>query len=423
MNPDTAGPDDVVDLFAGPGGWDVAAVELGLDPLGIEVDADACATRLRAGLRTRRGGVDALAPRAVAPHGIRGLIASPPCPAFSKAGSRTGHDDLGELIRRAHTARAGWHDDLLAGHVDGRDLFGAGWHDHTSPLVLEPLRWAAALEPRWVALEQVPEVLPVWRAIAETLAAWGFHVWTGNLLAADYGVPQTRLRAVLIASRDHDVEHPEPSHAKGGTNGRLPWVSMATALGWAPDGVIRTGANTERGGGRLDPYERSSDEPSPTVIGNTGRWLWTSGAAPHRPNRKVAVRHQDEPAPTIAIGHAAPTWLNTGRDWTAGEGRETAQRIAIDEPAPTLTAKSGGQWQWWHDRPATTVAGDARIAAPGHKVGRADDAVRITVAEALVLQGFPADYPVAGNLTAAYKQVGNAVPPPLARAILTEVVR
>lgn len=29
---------NAVDLFAGPGGWDVGARELGLDPLGIELD-------------------------------------------------------------------------------------------------------------------------------------------------------------------------------------------------------------------------------------------------------------------------------------------------------------------------------------------------------------------------------------------------
>jgi len=32
----------VVDLFAGPGGWDVAAVELGLDPLGVEWAGEEC---------------------------------------------------------------------------------------------------------------------------------------------------------------------------------------------------------------------------------------------------------------------------------------------------------------------------------------------------------------------------------------------
>ena len=41
-----------VDLCAGPGGWDVAARDLGMDVSGIEIDAATCRTRRAAGLRT-----------------------------------------------------------------------------------------------------------------------------------------------------------------------------------------------------------------------------------------------------------------------------------------------------------------------------------------------------------------------------------
>ena len=61
----------VLDLFAGPGGWDCAATELGLDPLGIEYDDNACATRKAAGLRTlqaARRPIDAPAPTVMFGH-------------------------------------------------------------------------------------------------------------------------------------------------------------------------------------------------------------------------------------------------------------------------------------------------------------------------------------------------------------------
>lgn len=74
-----------IDLFAGAGGWDWAARELGLDPLGIEWDADACATREAAGLRTLKADVAALNPEHFRP--CRMLIGSPPCPTFSAAGN------------------------------------------------------------------------------------------------------------------------------------------------------------------------------------------------------------------------------------------------------------------------------------------------------------------------------------------------
>lgn len=57
----------VIDLFAGMGGWDLAARELGLDPLGIEHNPDACATREAAGLRTLQADIATLDPAGFAP--------------------------------------------------------------------------------------------------------------------------------------------------------------------------------------------------------------------------------------------------------------------------------------------------------------------------------------------------------------------
>jgi len=46
------------------------------------------------------------------------------------------------------------------------------------------------------------------------------------------------------------------------------------------------------------------------------------------------------------------------------------------------------------------------------------DAIRLTIRDALILQGFPPDYPVQGTRTAQFRQVGDAVPPPLAAAVI-----
>lgn len=63
-------------------------------------------------------------------------------------------------------------------------------------------------------MEEVPDVLPLWRQYAAILRAWGFSMWTGILNAADYGVPQTRKRAILLASRVRTAEPPAPTHAR-----------------------------------------------------------------------------------------------------------------------------------------------------------------------------------------------------------------
>lgn len=85
---------------------------------------------------------------------------------------------------------------------------------------------------------------------------------------------------------------------------------------------------------------------------------------------------------------------------------------------------------WGSTRPATTVAGDPRLIAPGHRcreegchVGQPprrqfDGATRLSLEEASLLQTFPADYPWRGMSKARFKQVGDAVPPLLAAAVV-----
>lgn len=475
----------IVDAFAGPGGWDIAARALGIETVGIEHDRDACATRGVAGLATIRADVSTwpLGPLA---GRVDGLIASPPCQAFSLAGSQLGHLDLD----RIYDAIRGWPEPWSL------DV----WNDARSALILEPLRWAWTLRPRWVACEQVKPCLPVWRALGEKLAEVGYRWWAGILNAADFGVPQTRERAIFIASLDRQPQPPAATHARSPQPTLFgaplePWVSMAEALGWtgevgftriddrgtSPDGyreqdwrstdspaftltekarswsvrgrtepaptvtghrgprwgydgygVVRTGANsmvTGRTAEDVQPYERSMDEPAPTVDAKAGgAWKLIAGN-----QENAAVRGLDEPAPAIAFGHNAAAHrfertdegevgsVNTGLWWKKGGDRDDAQQRSgsAPAPAPALTAKSGGQWHL--TRPATTVQGDSRLWPPGHKVngdGAGTDAIRLSVEDGLLLQSFPADYPVQGTKTAQFRQIGDAVPPLLAYHVL-----
>lgn len=93
---------------------------------------------------------------------------------------------------------------------------------------------------------------------------------------------------------------------------------------------------------------------------------------------------------------------------------------------------------WVFRRPSTTVTSDStgRIGRPGHKHRGPDccaqnrdagvkeaqfqvEAVRLTVEQAAAVQGFPADHPWAGTKADQYRQIGNAVPPPMAQAVLS----
>lgn len=89
--------------------------------------------------------------------------------------------------------------------------------------------------------------------------------------------------------------------------------------------------------------------------------------------------------------------------------------------------------EWTRRRPATTVLPDARIAAPtardrdpnwrpGDKCpSHRTNAIRVSVEEAAVLQGFRADYPWQGSRTRCFLQIGNAVCPPVARLVVAAV--
>lgn len=422
----------ILDLFAGPGGWDVGLALLGMEAVGLEHDATVCKTRAQAGLTTIRTDVSQF-PLDRLKGKVKGLIASPPCQDWSKAG---------QLARRQ--GKTGW-------------------------LVDEPVRYVAELHPQWIAQEQVPLAEEAFEAQAHQYEKEGYHVWVGRLRSERYGVPQTRTRAVLMAHcmRNH-VHPPEPTHQKyvhgqpardeddlfGKTRA---WISMAEALGWgidrfgfprrddlgtSDDGYRerdwRSGEEpaftlTEKARSwevhgfvdtRCDPrdgttQERGFEEPAPTVTTRSGRqWQLKD---PHlrirSSNLRPTSRPLDKPSLPVAFGHHAAGW-----EW--GEG--------------PLEVKPG----WSESRPATTVMGDERIFPPGHKVNARDrqrlgeeqaneryekrdgtNAIKVEPWEALVLQSFPSDYPLAGSRTSQFSQIGDAMPPFLAAAVVGELTQ
>jgi DNA (cytosine-5)-methyltransferase 1 len=113
---------------------------------------------------------------------------------------------------------------------------------------------------------------------------------------------------------------------------------------------------------------------------------------------------------------------------TAPNGRPCDQDVA---------AKMLGSMppRWVCRQPATTVRTSAEVTAPTYRdrdpnwhpgkrpPSQATNAVRVTACQAALLQGFPADYPWQGTRTRQFEQVGNAVPPPLARRVLEEAIR
>jgi DNA (cytosine-5)-methyltransferase 1 len=328
----------IVDLFAGPGGWDVGATRLGLDVTGIERDRAACETRRAAGLGTVEGDVREYGP-ADFPDATD-AFGSPPCQPFSVGGKGAGRKALDAVLGLAQT--------LAARQSITRAL--KDFSDERTGLVLEPLRWAlqaidAGRPYRRILLEQVGTVLPVWEAFAQILRSEGYSVTTGRLSAEEYGVPQTRIRAFLAAVLDGETRLPEPTHQRYRRGelqvqeafGLKPWISMADAIGWGMTHrpALTVAVGTAAGG--PDPSCVGGSGARATLYGerDAGRWIdcrriVDAGQLPaYRGGRRDTIRVTPEDAALLQTFPASHPF----------QGSQTKRYEQIGNAVPCLLAE------------------------------------------------------------------------------------
>lgn len=420
--------DLIVELFAGPGGMSEGMKLAGLPEkkiLGIEWDASACMTATAAGHPRMHADITTLDPKMFGK--VRGIHGSPSCQGFSMAGKGESRGDTDLLLQaiKAMGANPERCDEILAKF---RELAKSP----LSSLSLEPLRWILALRPEWFTLEQVRAVLPLWEAYAEVLRPLGYNVWTGVVNSEQFGVPQTRVRAVALGSLTVDVSAGmTPTHSKFHTaktrrgqldEGVLPYVTMAQALERAGEYVVRSNYGT--GGDPAARGERTQDEPSAAITSKAGRnkILGATHMGDVR-NAHGAVRALEEPSATItsAMDNGNFQWVSDPDE----------MREQLEEHPERVNNQSGEDFDlaWPAQQPSPVVAGRGLVGMPGANGNRfngskksRNDGLRVTVREAGILQSFPADYPWTGTLTKQYEQAGNAVPPLLGQA-MNETVR
>lgn len=307
---------DVVDLFAGAGGTSMGAKALGLESLGFEIDNACVATRHLAGLHTVQDDVCDLDPVDPRWAQIPGFAASPPCQSFSIGGRGDGRKHIDRICAVVRECK-----------------FPLEGVDENTKLIVEPLRWIVTRylteNPyRWIAFEQVPLVLPIWEAYAEVLRELGYSVSTGLLRAEDFGVPQIRLRAILVARLEGEV--------------RLPLPEVRHHTGFAE------------------------------ALGLEGDWSLVSNYSSEAHRGERAVKHSP-----------APSWTLTGRCTRMHLAQGHIQRV----------------------RSMKSVDGNP-----------------LTVSQCGVLQDFSIDYPWYGSRSEVALQVGNAVPPGMATAVLRQAI-
>lgn len=186
---------------------------------------------------------------------------------------------------------------------------------------------------------------------------------------------------------------------------RLPWVSMAEALGWHPEDELEY----QRGEGMK---ERHGDRPgragSEPGTGGVGTSMKRKFRNDNRAN--ACERDLTEPAPSLHFGARSNKvdWVSERPAPTIVTTRRSKDGILVGRQLPEGEGENVGG-HGWED-------GESQPESSG-------EAIRVSLEEALVLQSFPPDYPVQGTKSQRYLQVGNAVPPLLAKAILTQLLK
>lgn len=205
------------------------------------------------------------------------------------------------------------------------------------------------------------------------LGELGYNPQWRVLLAADYGVPQLRRRVFVVGRRDgKKFEFPEPTHSGWSEHTRtfdttkLPHVTASEAFEGLP---------------RLVPV--TSDE---IVDGNYGQ------LAAEVPPGQNYLWHTDRYG-----GRNHFEWRS--RYWTF------LLRLDPNRPSTTLQAQPGpwvGPFHWENVR---TASGEER-------------ARRLRVNEMLRLMSFPDDFKINGTRADVQRQLGNAVPLELGKAVV-----
>lgn len=221
--------------------------------------------------------------------------------------------------------------------------------------------------PEYVFIENVPGMqklkrsngpLPSFKSLLKKL---GYTFDVKVLPALWFGVPQTRERLVLLACRGSGISLPEPTHGPD----KEPYATVQDWIG----GLAPLMA------GQTDAIDASHRAAALSKL-NLARIASTpeGGGRESWPEHLVLDCHKNH------VGHT-----------------DVYGRLAWNKPAAGLTTRC--------------------ISYSNGRFGHPDQDRAISVREAACLQTFPKDFVFCGSLNSRAKQIGNAVPPLMARSV------
>lgn len=250
-------------------------------------------------------------------------------------------------------------------------------------LVGEVARITRELQPTALMLENVPGLggrgKPILDALVEDLEADGYLVNWSVLQVADYGVPQTRRRLVLLAGKGFSIPMPEATHSQHGRNGLPRWRTLRDVLTVAAE-PVRVDEAVKQGGFHTADWH---------VI------------------RKLGTANLER------LRHALP-----------GKSRGALPkhlRPACHQDRDDGFTNTYGRMDW--DQPSSTITAGCLSPSKG-RFGHPEELRTISLREAALIQTFPPHYRFARDkIDSSCSVVGNALPCMFAEAIARRVVR
>jgi DNA (cytosine-5)-methyltransferase 1 len=354
------------DLFSGAGGLSLGLRNAGIRTV-LSVDHDVEAVETHAhhfpGLSVDWDLAEATNVERVAALmtelGISVLAGGPPCQPFSKAGRSGIRDRVRRGLRDPHDQR--------------RDL----WRSF--------LEVAQLVRPAAVLMENVPDMaldreMFILRSIVEELEQLGYAVEERVADSWRYGVPQFRQRLILVALKD-GIRFDWPDEVPDKVTvwnaiGDLPEVEG----GWRPDGGAHGWAEYTR------PQSTYQRRMRATVPPSEQHKVFDHITRPVREDDWLAFEHMDSKTRYSELPKVAKRYREDIFD-------DKYKRLDENDLSRTITAHIAKDGYWYiHPRQGRTI----------------------TVREAARLQSFPDSFRFAGPPSAAFRQIGNAVPPLLA---------
>ncbi|MGQ2941859.1 MAG: DNA cytosine methyltransferase [Blastomonas fulva] len=356
----------VIDLFAGAGGLSIGATDAGCKVHAcVELDAVACKT-LRANASYHGAVLESDVASITGLDLRRAARLAPGDPLIVVGGapcqpfSKAAYwVEDGEESRYRRARTAGIAMERPAAPTEARA-------DARRTLVEEFWRLIFESNADGFVFENVPSIKhprnkPVLDGFRQAAERAGYFVTQVTANAAEFGVAQTRERVFLLGAKRSAPAAPEPSHTLKNEMGRKAAITAGEALA-----------------GFDHPQ---FFEPEELIA---GRWAEHLRTVPPGSNYK---------AHTAWAGHPNPTFEAETRFWNF------LLKLSPDRPSWTIAA-SPGPW-----------------TGPFHWANR-----RLRTVEMAALQGFPEGYNLVGSRRERVRQLGNAVPPPLARRMVEAVL-